>query len=343
MNTLFSSWETSTAVLEKPIQETILTITPAPYTHFINYTPQSYTFKIITDKEEAKNMWNVFANPNILFENWDFLMTFYNEFHHSLQFYVWYVWEKPVGMIPLNFDADTGKLESFFSKKAQHPIFILPGYEGVVNFLLSKIEWPINLEYIYFSSTTDWAPEGFEFQMGLYDLDVRAFESGEAYLQHINASFPSKKRIKYNAEHRKVKEQLSNIVVNRITDIETLFDFNIKAVTMEHYGEVSGFLSERYKNWFRKLLASGFETYLFSFEVDGIVHDIELVLKYGDTLYHLTGATSRQIQNVGKFANLYMIDFAIQKWCSFYNAGTGDYNWKEKLGLKKVNLYKYIG
>ena len=110
---------------------------------------------------------------------------------------------------------------------------------------MSKIEGPINLEYVYFTSRQDWAPVGFEFQMGLYDLDVTSFESGEAYLQHINAGFPSKKRIKYNAEYRKVKEQLTDIKVNRVTDIETLFDFNIKTVTMEHYGEISGFLSEQ--------------------------------------------------------------------------------------------------
>lgn len=343
MNNQFLSWNQGTMILEKPTQDPIITIQPVPFTHTIHYTPQVYTHKVITDKEEAKSIWNLFANPDVLFENWDFLMTFYNEFHHSLQFFVGYVWETPVGLIPLNLDTDTGKLESFFSKKAQHPVFIKKWYEGVVDFLLSKIESPINLEYVYFTSTQDWTPEGFDFQMGLYDLDVRPFESGEAYLQHINAGFPSKKRIKYNAEHRKVKEQISNITVNRLSDIETLFDFNIRSVTMEHYGEVSWFLNEPYKNGFRKLLQSSFETYLFSFEVDGKVHDIELVLKYGNTLYHLTGSTSKEIQNLGKFANLHVIDFAIKNGCSFYNAGTGDYNWKEKLGLNKVNLYKYVG
>ena len=126
MNNQFMSSDTTTAVLEAPIQTTIQ---PVPFTHTLSYTPQTYTYKTITDKEEAKIIWNYFANQNVLFENWDFLMNFYNEFHHSLQFYVGYVGTTPVGLIPLNFDADTGKLESFFSKKAQHPIFMTPGYE----------------------------------------------------------------------------------------------------------------------------------------------------------------------------------------------------------------------
>jgi hypothetical protein len=174
----------------------------------------------------------------------------------------------------------------------------------------------MNLEYVYFTNAPNWAPDNgaFEFQMGLYDLDVTPYESGDAYFTHINSLVPSKKRIKYNAEYRKVKEQLTAIHTNKIESLERLFEFNVASVTMD----------------------------LISFEVNGEIHDVELALKYGNTLYHLTGSTSKQIQNVGKFANLHVIDLAIKLGCTTYNAGTGDYNWKEKLGLKKVDLYKYI-
>lgn len=323
-----------------PVCATFTRLEPISTLH-TTLSPSVYTLKIISDVSEAKAIWNTFANPNVLFENWDFLMIFYNEFSHYLKFYVAYEWNTPVCLLPLNFDSDTGKLESFFSKKAQHPIYVTDGYESAIDFVLGKVEEPINLEYVYFTHKKDWAPAGFEFQMGLYDLDITPFASGEEYLAHNNAGFPSKKRIKYNAEHRKVKEQITDVKINKLEDIDTLFEYNIKTVTMEHYGEISGFLSEGYKNGFRKLLQSEFETYLFSFEVDGVPHDIELALKYGNTLYHLTGATSREVQNLGKFANLYMIDFAIKNGCTHYNAGTGDYNWKEKLGLKKVDLYKF--
>jgi hypothetical protein len=129
----------STAILERPTNLATSTYTPI-CTQTFTFTPQAYTYAIITDKDEAKIVWEKFANPNVLFENWDFLMTFYNEFRHSLQFYVGYAHGQAVGLIPLNFDDDTGKLESFFSKKAQHPIFVKPGYEDIAEFLLNKIE-----------------------------------------------------------------------------------------------------------------------------------------------------------------------------------------------------------
>lgn len=312
-----------------------------PYFQSLTFTPEKYQLSIISDITQAKNIWNTFARDGILFENWEFMMTFYNEFHHKLKFYTAYENDTPVCLIPLNFDEDTGKLECFFSKKAQHPVYVKPGHEDAIDFLIQKIDGILNLEYIYFTNKSDWAPEGFEFQMGLYDLDITPFTSWDDYLSHINTSFPSKKRIKYNAEHRKVRDLITKINYNRVEDLETLFDFNIKSVTMEHYGEVSWFLSEGYKNWFRKLVQSStFETHLLSFEIDGVIHDVELGLIYGDTFYHLTGCTSRGVQNLWKFANLTMIDLAIKKGCKIYNAGTWDYNWKEKLGLKKVDLYK---
>jgi cell division protein FtsI/penicillin-binding protein 2 len=97
------------------------------------------SFKVIKDIEEAKKWWEYFTPHQVIFDEWEFRYCFYKYFNYDLHFYLGFIKDEPIGLLPLQYDPERKYLEFFGGPPMDdNDVFIKTGYEKYVKNFFEK-------------------------------------------------------------------------------------------------------------------------------------------------------------------------------------------------------------
>ncbi len=282
----------------------------------------------ITDLTEAKKYWDLLAEQQTVFDNWDFRYCFYKYFNYPLHFIVGFLDEQPIGLLPLQKNTDQGYLEFFGgSYMEDNRVMIVPGYEEHVPKFFSEIHETAKLEYMPGEHAFIEALPVEDYK---FTLPLEGLHSHEDYTDRdLTGEF----RKKIRAAYRKMTEMGVRVVRNNFTDIELLFSYNINA-----FGDHSSFVDRPHqKEIFRDFLKPPFTPILLTFILNEKPIAVSLALLNGTTYSKInTGTAPDAPSNTGTFISLTNINTAIAAGANLYDVFVGDYGWKERWQFRKT-------
>lgn len=290
-----------------------------------------FFIRVISDSDEARNVWSLLSPKSNIYEDWDFRYTFYKYFNYPLRFIVGEAEGQIVGVLPLQENTDRGYLEFFGgSFMEDNHVLIRPGYEKHIPEFYGAISQRAQLEDIV--RDNEYLP--LEFMENKYIIDLQGLNSLEDYLSR---TFSSKTRGKFRKLKREAEELCSAVVENNYADIATLIALNRKS-----FGAESSFNSPRRCQGYHDLARSKAEVIMFSAQVGSKKECVSFDVKYGDIYVAMnTGTNKSDFEDLGSFLLLKKIEKAISLKCRVFDAGVGDLGWKESWHLTGVAEYKF--
>jgi CelD/BcsL family acetyltransferase involved in cellulose biosynthesis len=210
----------------------------------------------------------------------------------------------------------------------ENRVFTRPGYESYVNDFFAQVTKHAILEDMHESMKN---VPGTVFHEDSYSLDLSPYATIDEYLSQAwtgNHGKQFRKHIRH-IEHDGVVLQDGTI-----DDLDLLFDFNIV-----RFGNESSFIVRPFWKEFHRDIAKQFNTKITIVKREEETIAVGLSLIYNTKYYGITSGWNSPITNLGKFLLVKKIDEAIHLKASTFEAGTGDYGWKELFGLAKHPLY----
>ncbi len=297
---------------------------------------QGINFKIVKDINQAKELWNQLSPNETIYDSWDFRYCFYKYFNYELFFYVGYVGDEVVGLLPLELNSDSGCLEFFGTYYMEtNRVFIKFGFEYLVSNFFSQVDRKASLEYM---REPDEVGAQFQIQDYKYILELNKFSSFNDYFEK---EFSAKSRSSLKKKIFQIEGGNEVLVLPASPEeIEILFDYSIK--TFQSKNDQSSFEFLFRKEIFRDLLNLGFETQLLKFIINGKNQAVSISFLYnGSYVFLNTGANIPEIPNLGTYVYLKNIEQAFSLKANYFDAGVGSYNWKERFHLTKIPQYKF--
>jgi hypothetical protein len=293
---------------------------------------ENFTIKIVTDLSEAKFYWDTLVVQKTIFDNWDFRFCFYKYFNYPLQFYVGFVGDEPIGLLPLQYNQDENRLEFFGERFMEdNKVSIKAGFEKFIPEFYANLPDKAKLEYII---GNDEFTENFKVLDYKYFLNLNTLKSGEDYLQTY---FDSESRGKLKRKLKKITQEKIQVLENNFSDVEFLIQFKI-----DRFKESSTFNWPHRKEIFRDILKLPMKIFLNSFLLNGELQGVSLSILYNHDYAFVNFATKQDaFPNFSTFINMYNIEQAIKNGAKNFNAFAGDYGWKELWHLEKSPQYAY--
>lgn len=298
--------------------------------------------RIISDVAEAKKIWEALSPNESIYDTWEFRFCFHKYYQYTLHFIVGYDGQEPVGLLPLQYNADKKYYEFFGTYFMEtNRVFIKPGYENTVPHYYNQIPTPVNLESI---SAQDEFTSNFPIQDYKYVLPLTKYQNFDDY---VTQAFSSKSRSGLNKKIRTI-EATGELVweENNINDIELLFKFNIESFDdkfEEKGGRRSSFLYQYRQEIYRDFLTLPFDPYILNLKINGVIQAVSLTLRYkGQYVFLNTGANLRDIPNLGTYMYYQNIKRAFEQKMTLFDAGTESYGWKERFHLEPTPQHHYV-
>jgi len=298
-------------------------------------------FKVIRDIDLAKEIWNVLSPHEVIDDEWDFRYAFMKNLHFTPHFIVGLDGDEPVGLLPLQYNADFGlkppyapRVAGFFEffggdDSDDNTIFLKPGYEGSEDQFLSQIDRPAVLAPL---SETYAQQKGATFYESKYLLDLQGFNN---YFDYIEARWEGESRKTIKKQMRRIEKNYQvETVHNHFSDVERMFDLNLK-----RFGNNSSFIYPYRQQIFRDLITL-FDVQLISLTINGVVEGVSYGIVYKDRYIGMNAGVNNDIRDVGKLLVLLQIDRAISLGCRFYDGGKGSGEWKEEFKFEKSPQYQ---
>lgn len=290
-------------------------------------------FEVIEDLGQAEQLWKQFSPSLSLYELWDFRYIFYKHKKGSIHFILSYEDDTPIGLFPLQRNAEENYLEFFGgSYMENNQIFTKPGFESLREAFYLQITEASHLEYIIGS---DLATQALPVMDEKYFLTCTEMHSLEDYFQKF---FSGETRGKMRRKMRHIEAEGIRIVKNEFENIEYLFQYNI-----DNFGERSTFHFSGRKESFRELLTLGLPVYLLSFYIKDVLVGVSFSLLGKDNTYEYLnlGVSQDAPRDLKSYIHLKNIESAILDKASIFNAGCSDCGWKELFHLEKTPQYKF--
>lgn len=303
---------------------------------------KSLTFKVITDNEEAKVLWEIFSPNNTIDDEWTFRHAFYKYLHFPLHFIVGYDGDNPVGLLPLQrntnkglstirFEMNTPFLEFFGGIDTDdNKVFILPEYQHYIPHFLNQINEtavlaPLADPYSIFDSQAIHFTDKFT-------TDIRGVTTFDMFLEkNFQGKSKRKMRSRMNSFYKNYKIEIKK---GSEIDLELLFSLN-----KNRFGNKSAFHMKHRKQLFRDLLEL-YEADLFTIFIDGDPKAVSFSIIHKGIYYGLNSGYDYSIKDLGKFVFATKIQRAIEMGCDVFDAGKNDNGWKEQFHLTKIPQYK---
>lgn len=289
-------------------------------------------FRIVTELEEAKQVWLKLVIIENIYDNWDFRYLFYKALSFPLQFITAFKDDnEPLGLLPLQLNTEKGYSEFFGGDFMEYnKVYVKPEFEYLMPEFFKRIEGKFKLRSMIGGENY---PEDIEVDDYTYFLHLDNINSFEDYL----IKFHKKKR--RNFFRRVIKSfEMDNISIryNNWSDIEYLIKNNILT-----FGEDSHFFDKNVISAFRSFLDSKYDVHMISILVDDVVECVSLAIYFNETYYcELTGTNKDSVENLGRYLLVKTVEQAIQLGARIYDSGRGDCNWKERWHLEKLPQYK---
>lgn len=269
---------------------------------------------------------------------------FFKHFWYQAYFYVWFIDNQPIWLLPLQYNTSHNTIEKYVVSKndfleffgwgwfENNKVFIKPWYESYIPVFFESLTLPAYLQRI----TTDH-PCVHSLPIGehQYILDT---SSRSSYNDFLDERFEGKTKATFKKQMKKLHEENTiEIAINNKVDLQTMMDRNI-----ERFGADSSFTRPHRQAIFHDMVDSDkLETYLMTFLVNGQKEWVSLGIKHANTYVYLNAWSTFHTNNLGKYIILANIDMAIKLWCKIFDAMRGDGSRKEKWHLTAIPEYNF--
>lgn len=284
-------------------------------------------FKMISDVEEAKKIWQELSPDQNLYDNWDFRFCFYKYFNHPLRFYAGYDQGDLAGLLALQYNTELKKLEFFGgSFMEENHVFIKKGYEGYIPDFYKNINEPARLEDICGCSPFESSADDFEYK---YVADLSGLKNADEYLAKY---FKAKGRNAIKKKARSIEMLMPEIIDDNHEDLDLLMEFNKK-----RFGQGSSFNRPYRYEIYHDLLKTGLDIKMMTCKINGIKEAVTFGIKYKDIFVGINGgARAEAPQDLRTYMTIKKIERAIILGADKYDAGIEDLGWKENWHFEKL-------
>lgn len=284
---------------------------------------------------DAQRLWNELSPRESIYDLWDFRECFYRHDVQPLHFYAAFEEDRPVALLPLQYNAPLGAYE-FFAENfmEENRPFVRPGYEYLIPRLFQAAP---AVTKIYDLDGTDEFTRALPLEDYVYLLDIGRCHSFADYLQ---AFFPNAHKRSNFKRIFTVLERDHAVKVhhNNFPDLELIMDLNVR-----HFGQESYLRTPAERQPFRDLLQLPLDWQLVTVEVDGEKLAASLAVIYRETYYYLiVGADISRVGDALKYLTKANLDLALSRNLSIFNLSLGDCNWKNYWHPDRKPQYKFI-
>lgn len=293
---------------------------------------ENINFQVVSDFEQAKQLWEKFSNNELLFDTWEFRNCFYKYDNFPIYFIVGYDQGEPIGILGLQRNTEQNYLEFFGgSWMEDNKVLVKSGYEGAIPNFYAQIQETAHMIAI---NQADQFTQGLPLDDYKFQLDLTNYKT---YTDFIEDKFNKKSQDTFRRKIRKIEENKIEIIENNDADIETLIEFNLKT-----FGDDSSFINEKRKSAYRDFLNLSFEKHLISIKVNDVLQSVSLNLKHNGIMYYLNaGSNNEEIPNLGSYTLLTDIQKSIDLGCKTFDALMISYNWKERWHFNMIPYHKF--
>lgn len=301
-------------------------------------------FCIIEDPVEAKKMWDSFSPHEKIDHEWEFRFTWSEPYNFPFHFIVGYDGEKPIGLLPLQYNTlkglgpkllqmQTPYLEFFAGVDTDdNDVWTLPEYEQFKVDFLRQIKKPAILtslkEPYAFDGNTS------EFYLDRFELDLIKNPDMPTYLQQ---AFDGKGRSRLKGRVKKLLKMYElGIRKGTEKDLEMLFDFSI-----QRFGERSSFTMPDRRAIYQNLLKRC-PTDLLVFTLNGEPKAVSFGLTFNNTYTTLNLGYDNTIRDILKVLVYIRIERAQEQGYKLFDVGQKDNGWKSHFHFTKIPQYKLV-
>lgn len=285
-------------------------------------------YKIISDVNEAEKLWNLFSPNEEFYDDWIARST-YNKLSDSpIHFIVGYENEKPVLLLPLQWNEAELSYEIFGGRFfSLNRIFAKKNYEKYFRDLFNEVKKPLFLRWLI-NPIDGIATNPDDGMFVLYRENMVNIED------YFNKYWKGEKKKKIKKFVRQLNERGLIKHSNRKEDFEKLVEFNIK-----RFGEKSLFYRDSLRTeYFRKLIDL-MNVQITSFELNGEIIAVGYKIIYNNKILGINTGINPEISNIGKYLYIDTIKTMIENNYDLYNALEGDYGWKDIYGFSLLPQY----
>jgi len=295
-------------------------------------------FKVITDLETARQLWNELSPGESIFDLWDFRYCFYKHDPYPLYFIAAYESQSNsdanlVGLMPLDRHPKFG-----YEFLAEDPCeesrpFVRPGREDLIPQLYELVPAPAK----FFDITGD---DPFTIKLPLEDYKyILPLKSINNFSDFLETRLSAKRRRSFVKEIEALKAQgvTAKISPQSELDLELLFDFNLTNFSEESY------LREHERAPWRDLIKLPLDWRLVVLEIAGRKQAVSLSALYnGEWHYLITGVNFKEFPGLGKYLTMVNLEMALASGAKIFDAGLGDCGWKKLWHFDEKPQYEFI-
>lgn len=299
-------------------------------------------FRIITDLNEARDIWEQFSPHQAIDDEWEFRQIWVEEYNFPLHFIVGYEGEKPVGLLPLQQNTLKGLSPKLLQKNEpfleffggidtdNNKILTLPGYEYYTADFLKQITSPAVLTDLLLPYEVNGVAA--EYTTDRFEANLEGLKSFEDFL-FKNLSGKSRQAI-MNKVRNLYKNFKVEIRPGTQEDLNLLFEYSI-----QKFGADSSFNMEDRKRIYQNIYKN-FPNDLFVIYLNDKPSAVAFCLIYKNTYISLNIGYDYESRYVAKLLVATEIQRAIEKGCTKFDAGKGENGWKEQFHLTPIPQYK---
>ncbi len=299
------------------------------------------TFKVITDLEEAKQIWNLFSAHKVIDDEWEFRYAWIKPLNLKLHFIVGYDNDKPIGLLALQLNNNVGIGQKLLQGKKpfleffggldtdDNKVILAPGYENLeIEFLKQINDYAILASMAKPYTVNNIESEHYNDR---FEVDLEGLTDFNSYIDRFTGK--TRRNLKSDMKN-KLKDENIQIIDGTIDDLELLFKLSI-----DRFGDNSSFNMSHRREIFKELF-NLFKMDLFKILINGDIKAAGYAFVFNDVYTGLNMGYDYTVPSLGKFTMSVNIERAIKFGCKKYDAGKGDNGYKERLKFTKIPQYK---
>jgi hypothetical protein len=297
------------------------------------------THVLYQDPAHCRKLWESLWPGRVLFDLWPVRWCFHKAFDRPLAFHVAEQAGRPVGLLALCRQEETGGYVQFPGETWQGKTWleqnrIIAKTPQILENLLDSVPGPVHLRYI--KCRTGMTGAGL-----LFPDETRYLFFPASFGFDFNAywqSIPGKTRKKLSADIRKLEALDVKISSGTLSDMAHLFKLNIDA-----FGPNAYFYDSRFLRSF-ELLAEFLHKMgllqMTTVHIGGRLAAVDMGVLWKDTCTLLAGGTSPEFPGVAKLINRHHLKWACGRHLKYADFLCGDFNWKQRFRLTPIPLYE---
>lgn len=305
-----------------------------------NGSSEDLLFRVETDLRKCEILWKKFSTNQSLFDLWNLRLAFWRGYRYEPYFITLSFHNDIISVLPLWFDQEDGQYTWFGGSWPDENVFFTK-MPQTVPLLVKLIPGKVRLFCIR-------TQEGITNQENLLESDEEKYIlnlDGFKNLGDFLARLKKKKRYNLKRDLKKIESQNPKVIYDQFDHLENLFKLNINRFDGMLLEEgKSTFLPKEKQETFREIikLSGKYRVRMISTVIDQKIISVDLVAIYKDIYYCMGGACDvENYSGLGTFANLQLIEDAIQIGAKRIDFLQGDCNWKASWKLETLPLFKY--